>query len=786
MDWEVEDRGERQRQRDRPRRCKGAKRLYPRHRPGPRGRGDLLACAGDAGRPRRAEGRRGPARHLQRDHQAGGARRASRHPRDLDTPLIDAYLARRALDYLVGFTLSPVLWRKLPGSRSAGRVQSVALRLICEREAEIEAFKAREYWTVEGRFATPQRRPLHRPADPSRRQEARPVRPAGRGQRHARQGARSRPAPSPSLSVEPSARSERNPPAALHHLDPAAGSLPQARLRRPARPCAPRSGSTRASISAARPSASSPTCAPTACRWRREAIAATATLIERQLRPRATCRQRRAIYQIKAKNAQEAHEAIRPTDVVRTPEEVARYLDERPAPALRADLEAHRREPDGIGRLDQTTRRHRRAPTKTMPARHRLGRRLRRLPEALPRGRGRRDAEPAPARSGRREDAIAAPAADAGARPARSAATSPPEQHFTQPPPRYTEASLVKKLEELGIGRPSTYASIICRCCRTATTCKLDKQRFMPEDRGRLVTAFLDQLLRALRRYDFTADSRSSSTTSPAARSTGSAVLRDFWQDFSAASTTPRTCDQGGARHAGRGAGAALLPDDGGRHRPARLPGLRHRPARPQARQVRRLHRLLELPGMPLHPPAGRRPAPRATTATSLGDGPARAGQPIRRAARPVDPAQGPLRPLCPARRGGRRQGEAAKPRRVSCPKGMDARRRSTSNGAGLLSLPRPSRPHPETASRSTAGIGRFGPYVKHGTHLSSRWTPADDVLSLGMNRAVELLAKAAGPRARCVERPHPADGAPVELHEGRYGPYVKHGKTIANAAARP
>ena len=193
---------------------------------------------------------------------------AINNPRKIDQELVDAYLARRALDYLVGFTLSPVLWRKLPGSRSAGRVQSVALRLICEREAEIEAFKPREYWTIEADFTGAGRQPLHRAPDPSRRQEARQVRPGRRGDGagRGRQGARRRAVQGRRGRAQ---AGQAAPLPALHHLDPAAGGLAQARLRRERTPCASRSGCMRASISTARRSASSPTCAPTALRCRR-------------------------------------------------------------------------------------------------------------------------------------------------------------------------------------------------------------------------------------------------------------------------------------------------------------------------------------------------------------------------------------------------------------------------------------------------------------------------------------------------------------------------------------
>ena len=396
-------------------------------------------------------------------------------PRDLDQPLIEAYLARRALDYLVGFTLSPVLWRKLPGSRSAGRVQSVALRLICEREAEIEAFRAREYWTVEADFTTPGRRAVHRAADPSRRQEARPVRPAERADRRCGRSSASRPAASTSARSR-SKRVKRNPyaPFTTSTLQQEAsrklgfGAQQTMRLAQQLYEGVDIDGETTGLITYMRTDG---------VQMAREAIAAirdhVAASYGAQL-PAAAPRE----YQSKIKNAQEAHEAIRPTDVARTPDSVARFLDERSAPALRTDLEARRGVADAVGRTGSGQRRRdrRQGPH---AARHRLDHRVRRLPQAVSRGHRRCG------RGGRGPDA----AADGGARSA-APRRGDGDQHFTQPPPRYSEASLVKKMEELGIGRPSTYASILS-VLQDRKYVRLEKRRFIPEDRGRLVTAFL-------------------------------------------------------------------------------------------------------------------------------------------------------------------------------------------------------------------------------------------------------------------------------------------------------
>ena len=381
MDWQSDQRGEKQVGAI-AKALKGAEHPLSRHRPGPRGRGDLLARQGDAGREEGAEGRQGPPHHLQRDHPQRRARTRWRAPRDLDQPLIEAYLARRALDYLVGFTLSPVLWRKLPGSRSAGRVQSVALRLICEREAEIEAFRAREYWTVEADFTTPAGAPFTArlthldgkkleqfdlPNEASWRMRAKRRVEAGRF--HVG-------------SVEKK-RVKRNPHAAVHHLDPAAGGIAQARLRRAA-DHAPGAAALRGRRARRRDHRPDHLHAD-----RRRADGARGD--RRDPRPRRGQLRR----QLPAGGAarvpdqgQERPGGARgdPPDRRRAHARQRRALPlDRSAPALRADLEAGRGLADAVGRTRPGQRRGDRRP-RHHAARHRLGRRVRRLPQAVPRG----------------------------------------------------------------------------------------------------------------------------------------------------------------------------------------------------------------------------------------------------------------------------------------------------------------------------------------------------------------------------------------------------------------
>ena len=418
-------------------------------------------------------------------------RAAMAHPRDLDQPLIDAYLARRALDYLVGFTLSPVLWRKLPGSRSAGRVQSVALRLICEREAEIEAFRAARILDGRGAVHHAGRRAFtarltHLDGkqldqfdlpDEARRLRAKAAVEAG----SSRVG-----------SVEKQA-GQAQPAAAVHHLHLAAGGVAasSASARRQTMRLAQQlyegvdiGGETVGLITYMRTDG---------VQMAREAIVAIRDHVGESYRRRLPARRARANTPAKAKNAQEAHEAIRPTDVARTPESVARYLDAEQRRLYELIWKRAVASQMQSAELDQVT------------------------VEIVDRRQGHAGCAP-PARSSpstasssstartrttrrRTEDETAAMLPPMAERdPLERGDGRPPRQHFTQPPPRYSEASLVKKMEELGIGRPSTYASILS-VLQDRNYVRLEKRRFIPEDRGRLVTAFLVELLRALRRY---------------------------------------------------------------------------------------------------------------------------------------------------------------------------------------------------------------------------------------------------------------------------------------------
>ncbi len=681
---------------------------------------------------------------------------AFRHPRELNRELVEAYLARRALDYLVGFTLSPVLWRKLPGSRSAGRVQSVALRLICERESEIEAFKPREYWTIEVEFQTPSgdrftARLTHLDGkrlerfDLGSESEARAA--ADRilaQQRYAvaaverKQIRRTPPPPFTTSTLQQEASRKLG-----------MGASRTMRIAQRLYEGAEIDGETVGLITYMRTDG---------VQLSNEAIAAARRLIEQDHgRPYLPGEPR--VYRTQAKNAQEAHEAIRPTDMFRRPKQAARYLDaderalyelvwkravaSQMATALidqvAVDIEPADRSVtlratgatiafDGFLALYHED--------EDDPDESEDGRRLPQLEERAKLGRGAID----------------------------------PAQHFTQPPPRYTEASLVKKLEELGIGRPSTYASIL-QVLQDRNYVRLDKKRFIPEDRGRVVTAFLTSFFDRYVEYGFTADLENKLDDISGGRIEWQKVLEDFWRDFSAAVDATKDLnitqvinelDEVLGRH--------FSPGDGSGRDPRLCP----------ACQNGRLG--LKLGRFGAFIACSNYPECRYTRALGLERQDGANGGDIGPRELGADPATGEKVWLKKGPYGNYVQlGEGEngdKPKRASLPKGLSPADVTLEQAVKLLALPREVGRHPSDSEPIVAGIGRFGPYVRHGKTFKSL-AADDDVLTIGLNRAVSLLAEPktgrGGRSPLRVVGAHPDDGAPINLYRGRYGPYVSH-----------
>jgi DNA topoisomerase-1 len=758
MDWIADDRGARQVAAI-AKALKGAGTLYLATDPDREGEAiswHVRAMLDEKGALRNVKVRRITFNEITRS----AVRAAMAHPRDLDQPLIEAYLARRALDYLVGFTLSPVLWRKLPGSRSAGRVQSVALRLICEREAEIEVFRAREYWTVEAAFTTPggasftarlthldgrklEQFDLPDEASALRAKaavEAGSFRVASVDRRRVR---RNPPPPFTTSTLQQEASRKLG-----------FGAQATMRLAQQLYEGIDIGGETVGLITYMRTDG---------VQMAREAISAIREHVRTTYGADYLPGSARE-YASRAKNAQEAHEAIRPTEIARTPESVARDLSPEQRRLYELIWKRAVASQMQSAELDQVT------VEITDPARPN-GPRLRATGSTLAFDGFlklyREDQDDAAEDD---ENRTLPPMTEQD--PLRRGAVAA-TQHFTQPPPRYSEASLVKKLEELGIGRPSTYATILS-VLQDRNYVRLENRRFIPEDRGRLVTAFLVSFFEHYVDTGFTASLEEQLDDISGGRADWRAVMRAFWRDFSHAVEQTRDLKIGDVI-------AALDEDLGPHFFPPRADGTdpRQCSACGTGRLGLKLGRHGAFIGCSNYPACQ---YTRRLAVETNEDAPDTLKEGIRvlgehpETGEEISVRRGPYGLYV-------QQGEAAKeakrkPRRASLPRGMDGEAITLDQAISLLALPRIVGVHPETREPIEAGIGRFGPYVKMGGVFASL-DRDDDVLSVGLNRAVDVLAqKLANVRTL---GPHPDDHEPVLLRKGRFGLYVQHGNMVAN-----
>ncbi|HEY8697766.1 MAG TPA: type I DNA topoisomerase [Rhizomicrobium sp.] len=677
------------------------------------------------------------------------------HPRQINAELVDAYLARRALDYLVGFTLSPVLWRKLPGARSAGRVQSVALRLVVEREAEIEAFRPQEYWSVDtavltevGNFTAHlthldgkklDKLSIGSEADATRAVEA------IRGQTFRIGSVESKPVkrhPAPpfitsTLQMEASRKLGFN---AKHTMRIAQQLYEGVEV----------GGDTVGLITYMRTDG---------IQMAPEGISEARRVISEHYGQRYLPNAPRA-YTSKAKNAQEAHEAIRPTSFARRPDSVLRALDADQAKlyeliwkrALASQMESAELERTTVDVISGDGKITLRATGSVTL-----------FDGFLTLYQEGKDDESD-------EDGARLPRVKEGDAAAVEKVT--PEQHFTEPPPRYSEATLVRKLEELGIGRPSTYASILSTL-RDRAYVRMDRNRFVPEDKGRIVTTFLTNFFRRYVEYGFTADLEEKLDEVSAGELDWKQLLRDFWRDFSAAigetkdlrvSDVITALDEVLGPH-------IFVPSTAGEDP-------RICPTCGAGRLSLKLGRFGAFVGCSNYPECRytRQLGQSASEASSsqprvLGNDP--------ETGEPISLKSGRFGPYV-------QLGEGEKPKRAGIPKGTDASAVDFELALRLLSLPREVGKHPEDGEPILANFGRYGPYIAHGKQYASLES-ADDVFTVGLNRAVTLLAeKKASSRARRGPEPlkelgaSPAGGATIKLMRGRYGPYVTDGSVNA------
>ena len=684
---------------------------------------------------------------------------AMRQPRDLHDGLIDAYQARRALDYLVGFTLSPVLWRKLHGARSAGRVQSVALRLICERENEIEAFRAQEYWTIQAAFTTPRDATF----------EARLTLLDGRRldkfaigtEAEARRAVGAIEARAFQVESLEKKQVQRHPapPFATAALQQEAarklGFSAERTMRTAQRLFEGVSldGETVGLITYMRTDS---------VQLSGEALAACRRQIAQVYGDRYLPEKPRA-YKTRTKNAQEAHEAIRPTDVGRTPQAVGRFLDDDQRRLYELIWKRTLASQMASALLDRVT-------AEIASADRQVGLRATGSTIAFDGflklyQEGRDD----PTEDD--ENGGLLPPMAAGEPLRRGAIT--PRQHFTEPPPRYTEASLVRQLEELGIGRPSTYAAIIS-VLQERDYVRLESRRFVPEERGRVVIAFLVGFFDRYVQPGFTADLETQLDEIAAGSRHWKQVLREFWDPFS------EQVDEVKERRVAEVIDALnellaphLFPprEDGGDPRVCSLCGT--------GQLSLKLGRFGAFVGCSNYPECRytRRLGESLASAPEEGE--------LKERVLGIDPDTGEeIRlkrgPYGPYVQGG--AGEDVK--RSSLPPNLSPEQLDLAAALKLLMLPRELGRHPETGQPIEVGINRYGPYLKHDRFV--RLGPEDDVLTIGMNRAMALLQDAAkrtrpGPKILRELGAHPKDKKPVVLYQGRFGPYLKHAQQTAS-----
>ncbi|MDE3059952.1 MAG: type I DNA topoisomerase [Pseudomonadota bacterium] len=679
------------------------------------------------------------------------------HPRDIDMNLVNAQQARRALDYLVGFTLSPVLWRKLPGSKSAGRVQSVALRLICERDAEIEQFVSREYWDIKAAMLSENGSSVSARLIEYKSEKLE------------------------KFSITPE-KQANDIAADLRGKQYHVARLEEKEVRR--YPAPPFTTSTLQQEAARKCGFSAKKTMQLAQRLyeagyitymrtdgvtvSQEALSAArgyigGTFGQNYLPPAPR------IYKTKAKNAQEAHEAIRPTDVTQTvqklsslePDQARLYeliwkrmvasqmenalYDQLIVDIAAGDKQAVLRASGSVIRFDGFLKLYQEG----------------------------RDDES-------EEEEARLPALKQDER--LTAREITPEQHFTEPPPRYSEASLVKKLEELGIGRPSTYASIIS-VLQDRGYVRLDKKRFIAESLGRLVNAFLVSFFERYVEYGFTADLEGKLDDVSAGEQDWKHVLREFWEAFIAKIEESRELTVTQVLSALDQLLSSYVFGAGtGSKDPRECPSCHVGQLGLKVGRFGPYVACSNYPACTYRAQIGQQGGPVVTDAEGnelklpkiLGKHPGGEDVSLRKGPYGFYVQLGEAKS----------SKEKVTPKRASLFKSMKPEEITLETALALLSLPRELGAHPDTGKPIVVNNGKFGPYLLHDGKFTSL-PPGEDPLSIGINRAVDILANAPAKGARAAAAPlrtlgqHPA-GGDIAVFKGKYGPYVKHGKVNA------
>ena len=679
-------------------------------------------------------------------------------PRQLDMELVEAYLARRALDYLVGFTLSPILWRKLPGARSAGRVQSVALRLICERETEIEKFDPKEYWSINAiienskgnnfpaRLVALDEKKLEKFSLVNKEQALK-----------AKDALASSKLSVTSIESKPITRNPQAPFMTSTLQQEASRKLgfSATQTMRTAQMLyegVDIGGETTGLITYMRTDGIS---------MIGEAISDCRASIEENFGEKYLPGQHR-VYKTKAKNAQEAHEAIRPTSFSRTPESLSLSGDMKKLYELiwkrtmASQMSAAKLERTTIQMEDKKNSVALRSTGQIV----KFDGFLRLYEETKPMTAEETDSQ---------SNTLLPPLA---INDEVKAIDVKADQHFTQPPPRYSEASIVKKMEELGIGRPSTYASIL-KVLQDRGYVSLDNRRFTPVDKGRLLSAFLENFFGKYVQYDYTAKLEENLDKVSAGNLNWKILLREFWNEFS--SSVDETKDL-------RVTNVLDALNDALRSSvfPNREDGVDPRKCNSceDGKLSLKLGKFGAFVGCSNYPeckftrPFGGEDMSISTEDKLLGQHPDNGADIVLKSGR-----YGPYVEMETDK----------KPKRTSLPKSWPYDLMDLDKGLRLINLPRKIGEHPEDGNQIISALGRFGPYIKHNKTYVSLKDP-EDMFNLGMNRAVELIAdKIANPGRRANSATvlkdlgkHPESNKAITIMSGRYGPYIKYEKINA------
>ncbi|OPB31624.1 type I DNA topoisomerase [Bartonella sp. AR 15-3] len=688
---------------------------------------------------------------------------AMKNPRDIDISLVDAYLARRALDYLVGFTLSPVLWRKLPGARSAGRVQSVALRIICNRESEIEQFIKEDYWSIRTYLKTLQNNIFHARLIEFNHKKL------GKLDIQSQEQADQilfmlEKANYRTLSIEAKPiKRNPSPPFTTSTLQQAASSklgFSASRTMQVAQKLyegVEINGETAGLITYMRTDG---------VQMVSEAIDAARKAIIDSFGKHYVPEKPR-FYSTKAKNAQEAHEAIRPTDFTRHPNQVRNVLDsdqaklyeliwKRAIASQMCSAEIERTTVE-IEALQKENHAHLRAIGSVICFDGFIS----------------AYTDPKEEENSEEDETGRLPQINVGESLIKEKVES--IQHTTEPPPRYSESALIKKLEELGIGRPSTYASILSTLCDRGYIIT-DKRKLIPDVKGRIVTAFLENFFNRYVECGFTAALEEKLDLISDGKLSWKDVLRDFWDEFNASVTNIqelRIMNVLDVLNIALASFAFPTREDGS--------DCRSCPLCTNGQLSLKLGRYGAFIGCSNYPECKYTCQLGSDTEEQSkamhNDEPVMLG---------IDPETGKDISLRNGRFGPYIQlGEGKEIKRASLPKGWQIENIDFDKALALLSLPREVGTHPETGKIITAAIGRYGPYLAHDGQYTNLFK-TDEVFDIGINRAVTILAEKKDsatnqrritPTALATLGDHPEEGGTITIRDGRYGPYINWNK---------